>query len=69
LNVAFLSTHTEQVNIKILNALGNQVRTYVRNVNVGPNNWNVDLSTLMPGVYSLIVQSPNQLASAIFVKL
>jgi PKD repeat protein len=69
LNVAFLSTHTEQVNIKILNALGNQVRTYVRNVNVGPNNWNVDLSTLMPGVYSFIIQSPNQLASAIFVKL
>jgi hypothetical protein len=69
LNVAFLSTHTEQVNIKILNALGNQVRTFVRNVNVGPNNWNVDLSTLMPGVYSFIVQSPNQLASAIFIKL
>ncbi len=69
LNVAFLSTHSEQVNIKILNSLGNQVRTYVRNVNVGPNNWNVDLATLMPGVYSFIVQSPNQLASAIFIKL
>ena len=69
LHVEFLSTQTEQVNIKILNAMGNQVRTYVRNVNVGPNNWNHDLSNLLPGVYSYIVQSPNQLASAIFIKL
>jgi PKD repeat protein len=69
LNVAFLATHTEQVNIKILNTMGNQVRTYVRNVNVGLNNWNHDLSNLMPGMYSYIVQSPNQLASALFIKL
>jgi hypothetical protein len=69
LNVDFHSTHTEQVNIKILNAMGNPVRTFVRNVNVGPNNWNHDLSNLIPGVYSYVVQSPNQLASAIFIKL
>jgi PKD repeat protein len=69
LNVAFSATHTEQVNIKILNAMGNQVSTSVRNVNVGPNNWNHDLSNMMPGVYSYIVQSPNQLASALFIKL
>jgi hypothetical protein len=69
LHVDFLSTHTEQVNIRILNSTGNVVRTYVRNVTVGPNNWNVDLTTLMPGVYSFVVQSPNQLSSAIFVKL
>ncbi len=69
LHVNFLSTRTEQVNIKILNAMGNQVRTYVRNVTVGPNTWTHDLSNLLPGVYSYIVQSPNQLASAIFIKL
>jgi|CXWL01.1.fsa_nt_gi PKD repeat protein len=69
LHVEFLSTHTEQVNIKILNGFGLVVRTYVRNVTVGPNNWNVDLATLLPGVYSFVVQSPNQLASAIFIKL
>jgi hypothetical protein len=69
LHVDFLSTHTEQVNIKILNAMGNQVRTFIRNVNAGPNTWTHDLSTLLPGVYSYIVQSPNQLASVIFVKL
>ena len=69
LHVDFISTQTEQVNIKILNALGNQVRTFVRNVNAGPNNWTHDLTNLIPGVYSYIVQSPNQLASAIFIKL
>jgi PKD repeat protein len=68
-HVDFLSTHTEQVNIKILNGSGVAVRTYVRNVTVGPNNWNVDLTTLIPGIYSFVVQSPNQLASAIFIKL
>ena len=69
LHVDFFSTHTEQVNIKILNGFGTVVRTYIRNVTAGPNNWNVDLTTLMPGVYSFVVQSPNQLAGAIFIKL
>jgi hypothetical protein len=69
LNVYFLSTHTEQVTIKILNAMGNQVRTYVRNVTMGPNTWTHNLGDLLPGMYSYIVQSPNQLASAIFIKL
>lgn len=69
LHVDFRSTHTEQVNIKILNGFGVIVRTYTRNVTVGSNSWNVDLATLMPGVYSFVVQSPNQLASAIFIKL
>ncbi len=69
LHVDFFSTHTEQVNIRILNLTGTVVRNYVRNVTVGPNNWTYDLSGLLPGVYSFVVQSPNQLASAIFVKL
>ena len=69
LHVEFLSTHTETINIKILNGFGVPVRTYVRNVTVGSNNWNLDLSALMPGIYSFVVQSPNQLASAIFIKL
>ncbi len=68
MNVDFFSTHTEQVNIRIINNSGVQVRSYARNVTVGPNNWTVDLTTLLPGIYSFIVQSPNQLASAIFIK-
>lgn len=69
LTAAFFSTHTETVNIKIINGNGLPVRTYVRNANVGANTWSFDLSTLMPGVYSMVVQSPNQLASVIFIKI
>ncbi len=68
LNAAFFSTHNEVVTIRILNAMGNVVRTYVRNANVGPNTWSFDLSNLLPGLYSFILQSPNQLASAVFIK-
>ncbi|MEQ1676533.1 MAG: PKD domain-containing protein [Chitinophagaceae bacterium] len=69
LTAAFLSTHTETVNIKIVNGNGIPVRTYVRNANVGSNTWTFDLTTLVPGVYSFVVQSPHQLASAVFIKI
>jgi PKD repeat protein len=65
----FNSTHAEQVTIKVLNGTGNPVRTFVRNANLGANTWTFDLSSLMPGVYSMVVQSPNQLASVVFIKL
>jgi PKD repeat protein len=68
MHVQFFSTHTEQVGIKILNANGVVVRSYIRNVTVGNNNWDIDLSTLMPGIYSFVLQSPNQLSSALFIK-
>ncbi|MEO6613135.1 MAG: PKD domain-containing protein [Chitinophagaceae bacterium] len=68
LHVDFLSTHTEQVNIKIVNSIGTVLRTYTRNVNAGPNSWTIDLTSLVPGVYTFVVQSPNQLASALFIK-
>ncbi|MBK7561648.1 MAG: PKD domain-containing protein [Chitinophagaceae bacterium] len=68
LHAEFLSTHTETVSIKILNGTGNVIRNYSRNVTVGPNQWDFDLASLMPGVYSFVIQSPNQLASALFIK-
>jgi len=68
MHVEFFSTHTEQVSIKIVNSSGIAVRSYVRNVTVGSNSWDLDLSSLLPGVYSFVLQSPNQLASAIFLK-
>jgi hypothetical protein len=68
MQVSFLSTHNEQVTIRILNGTGTAVRIYTRNVNTGPNNWNHDLATLIPGVYTYVIQSPNQSASAIFIK-
>jgi hypothetical protein len=68
LHVDFYSTQTEAINIRILNNNGNVVRNYTRSVNAGPNSWTHDLSSLLPGIYSYVVQSPNQLASAIFLK-
>ncbi len=69
LHALFLSTHTETVTIKIINSNGVVIRTTTRNATIGPNNWDFDLSNLTAGVYSFVVQSPNQLASAIFIKL
>ena len=68
LHVQFFSTHTEQINIKIISANGVAVRYYTRNVTVGINNWEVDLNSLLPGIYSFVIQSPNQMASAVFIK-
>jgi len=68
LHVQFFSTHTETVNVRIVNPYGVQVRVYTRAVTTGNNNWDLDLSTLPSGVYTFAIQSPNQLASAIFFK-
>jgi PKD repeat protein len=66
--VNFRSTHTETVNIKIVNPNGVPVRSFTRSVTVAPNTWTHDLSSLPTGVYSYNVQSPNQQASVIFLK-
>lgn len=68
LHAAFFSTHAETVTIRIFNSYGVQVRSYTRAAAVGPNNWDFDLSNLLPGIYTFRVQSPNQLASALFIK-
>jgi PKD repeat protein len=65
----FHSAFNENVTINVVNANGIVVRTYTRNAVVGPNNWDFDLSSLSTGVYSMVVISPNQFASAIFFKL
>jgi hypothetical protein len=68
LHVIFISNFTETVNIRIINSNGLAVRNYVRNATTGPNVWDFDLSGLLPGIYNFIIQSPNQLASSIFLK-
>jgi PKD repeat protein len=65
----FHSSFNENVTINIVNSMGLVVRTYTRNAVVGPNAWDFDLSSLSTGVYSMVVISPNQFASAIFFKL
>ena len=68
LHVLFYSTHTESVNIRIVNAYGVIVRNYIRNAIIGANNWDLDVATLTPGAYTLYIQSPNQLSSQLFIK-
>lgn len=69
LNATFVSLFQQTVTVKIYNANGLTVRSYVRAANVGGNNWSFsDVGTLPTGVYSVIVQSSNQFATAIFFK-
>ncbi|MGB3007749.1 MAG: PKD domain-containing protein [Chitinophagaceae bacterium] len=68
LTATFHSTRNEPVNIKILNGTGTPVRTFVKNAIMGINTWTFELSNLVPGIYSFIIQSPNQQASASFIK-
>jgi hypothetical protein len=68
LHALFLSNRNETVTIRIVNSSGVIMRTYNRYVTAGANNWDFDLSTLLPGTYLFSVQSANQLASAMFLK-
>ena len=68
LHVVFFSNRNETISIKIFNSNGTMVRNYSRTALVGANTWNFDVSGLTPGIYSVIVQSPNQMASGMFFK-
>jgi hypothetical protein len=68
LHAVFKSTLKEEVTVRIYNASGLLVKIYTRNVILGINTWDFNLSTLPTGLYSVIVQSPHQLASAIIFK-
>jgi hypothetical protein len=58
----------EQVTINIYAANGLLLKTYSRMAFQGTNTWDMDVSTLPAGVYSVIISSPHQLANAIFFK-
>ncbi len=68
LHAVFYSTHNETVKIKIINSNGVVVREYTRSAVIGLNTWEFDVSALLPGVYSFVVQSSYQFASGIFFK-
>jgi hypothetical protein len=69
LHALFYSTRNETVSIKILNSNGAVVRNFTRTAVAGANTWDFDTGGLSPGVYSFVVQSPNQFASGIFFKI
>ncbi|MFN2458987.1 MAG: PKD domain-containing protein, partial [Chitinophagaceae bacterium] len=68
LHAVFISTMQEKVTVHIFNVNGVLVKSFVRNTTLGQNNWNFDVSTLPAGIYSVVVRSERQLASAIFFK-
>ncbi|MDQ6610398.1 MAG: PKD domain-containing protein [Bacteroidota bacterium] len=68
LNALFHSLFQQSVSVKIYNASGLMVRSYTRSAVVGTNTWTFDVGALPTGVYSVIVQSSTQFATAIFFK-
>jgi PKD repeat protein len=68
LTAVFQSAITETVTISIYNSNGVQVRNYVRNAVAGGNTWVFDVSTLQAGIYSVVVGSPTQFATATFIR-
>lgn len=68
LHLSFYSTHTESVTIKVVNANGVIVKSFTRSVIIGPNTWDLDVAVLTPGIYTLYIQSANQMTSQLFIK-
>lgn len=68
LHVVFHSALAETVTLSIYNVNGTLVKSFTRGAAAGTNAWDLDLSTLPAGIYSLVVHSPSQLANAIFFK-
>ena len=68
MHLLFYSTYNETVNIKIVNSSGVIVRQWTRTASIGANTWNLDVSIIIAGAYTLYIQSPNQMASQLFIK-
>lgn len=68
LHTIFRSGLQEDVTIRIYSASGVLLKTYTRNAIAGVNTWTFDVSSLPAGLYSVIIQSSHQLATAIFFK-
>lgn len=68
LHLIFQSNRTETVSVRIYNSMGILVRSHTQSVVQGANGWSYNVSSLIPGAYSVVVQSPNQFANAIFFK-
>jgi PKD repeat protein len=68
LHAIFKSIKQEEAHISIFNSTGLMVKTYTRKANAGTNNWEFEVGSLPTGIYSVIVNSPNQQANGIFFK-
>jgi PKD repeat protein len=68
LYITYYSYQNETAQIKIYNIFGVLVKSFSRPMVVGYNNFSTDVSTLTPGPYSLVVQTPTTLTSSVFFK-
>ncbi|WP_121353594.1 PKD domain-containing protein [Flavisolibacter nicotianae] len=68
LTAVFRSLVQQTVSVRIYNGTGVLIRSYTRSAVVGANTWTFELGSLQTGVYSMVVQSANQFATAIFFK-
>lgn len=68
LYITYYSYHNEMGQVKIYNMFGIMVRSFNRQMTIGYNNFSTDVSTLPPGPYSLVVQTPTATAASVFFK-
>jgi PKD repeat protein len=66
--ITYYSFQNELAQIKIYNIYGILVKSFSRQMLVGYNNFSTDVSTLSPGPYSLVVQTPTTITSSVFFK-
>ncbi len=67
-NVMFQSNANQTVSVRIYNAMGIMVKSYTQTAVHGLNHWAYNVGLLVPGAYSVVVQSSSQFATAIFFK-
>ena len=68
LYITYYSYTNEMAQVKIYNMFGIMVRSFNRQMTIGYNNFSTDVSTLPPGPYSLVVQTPTATAASVFFK-
>lgn len=68
IHALYFTTVTGTVNIRIMSS-SVVVRSFTRSAVNGINNWDFELSSLTPGIYSFVVQGPSQTVRRTFLKL
>lgn len=68
LYITYYSFRNETAQVKIYNVFGILVRSFTRQMTIGYNNFSTNVSTLPPGPYSLVVQTPTATAASVFFK-
>lgn len=68
MTAVFQSSRQQRVSVRIFNSFGIMVWQEAKNAVTGTNTWSINAGIFPTGAYSMVVQSPNQFATAIFFK-